>query len=75
MQSNICRIQLVLGVKGGGHKADTSIITTNLIANAIKHGEPGRPIRVRASTDEQELTLTVVNEGDPDRVDPDERLF
>jgi phosphoserine phosphatase RsbU/P len=40
-------------------------IASNLVANAMKHGASGRPIRVRASTDEKGFELTVVNEGDP----------
>src|ERR1700722_11266661 len=40
-------------------------ITSNLVANAMKHGASGRPIRVRASTDEKGFELTVANEGDP----------
>jgi phosphoserine phosphatase RsbU/P len=31
----------------------------------MKHGAPGRPIRVRASTDEKGFGLTVANEGEP----------
>jgi signal transduction histidine kinase len=40
-------------------------IASNLIANAMKHGAPGRPIRVRASTDEKGFGLTIANEGEP----------
>ena len=40
-------------------------IASNLVANAIKHGAPGRPIRVWASTDETGFELTVANEGVP----------
>jgi signal transduction histidine kinase len=40
-------------------------IASNLIANAMKHGAPGRPIRVRASTDEKGFGLRVANEGGP----------
>jgi signal transduction histidine kinase len=40
-------------------------ITSNLVANAMKHGTPGRPIRVWASTDKKGFALTVANEGDP----------
>jgi signal transduction histidine kinase len=43
-------------------------LVSNLVANAIKHGAPNRPIRIRASTDEQGFDLTVTNEGDP--IDP-----
>ena len=40
-------------------------ITSNLVANAMKHGASGRPIRVWASTDGKGFELTVANEGDP----------
>jgi signal transduction histidine kinase len=40
-------------------------VASNLIANALKHGAPNRPVRVRVSTDERGLELTVTNEGDP----------
>jgi signal transduction histidine kinase len=40
-------------------------IASNLVANAMKHGAPNRPIRVRASTDNKGFELTVANEGDP----------
>jgi signal transduction histidine kinase len=40
-------------------------IASNLVANAMKHGASGRPIRVWASTDEKGFELTVANEGDP----------
>jgi signal transduction histidine kinase len=40
-------------------------IASNLVANAMKHGASGRPIRVWASTDEKGFALTVANEGDP----------
>ena len=43
-------------------------VASNLIANALKHGAPNRPVRVRASTDEHGLELIVANEGDP--IDP-----
>ena len=43
-------------------------VASNLIANALKHGAPNRPVRVRAFTDEYGLELVVANEGDP--IDP-----
>jgi signal transduction histidine kinase len=50
-------------------------ITSNLVANAMKHGAPGRPIRVWASTDEKGFELTVANEGDPIDEVVAQRLF
>jgi signal transduction histidine kinase len=43
-------------------------VVSNLVANALKHGAPNRPVRVRAFTDEYGLQLIVANEGDP--IDP-----
>ena len=40
-------------------------VASNLIANALKHGAPNRPVRVWASTNECGLELIVANEGDP----------
>jgi signal transduction histidine kinase len=40
-------------------------IASNLVANAMRHGASGRPIRVWASSDEKGFALTVANEGDP----------
>jgi signal transduction histidine kinase len=40
-------------------------IASNLVANAMRHGASGRPIRVWASTDEKGFALTVANEGEP----------
>jgi signal transduction histidine kinase len=43
-------------------------VASNLVANALKHGAPNRPVRVRAFTDDYGFQLVVVNEGDP--IDP-----
>ncbi len=40
-------------------------LTSNLIANALAHGNPDRPVRVAASTDANEFILTVHNDGVP----------
>jgi signal transduction histidine kinase len=50
-------------------------VVSNLVANAMNHGAPKRPIRLWASTDERDFVLTVANEGDP--IDPvvAQRLF
>src|ERR1700689_4290946 len=40
-------------------------IASNLVANAVKHGAPSKPIRVWASTNEKGFELAVANEGDP----------
>jgi sigma-B regulation protein RsbU (phosphoserine phosphatase) len=38
---------------------------TNLVGNAVQHGAPGTPIRVSARGLEDEVTLSVHNEGPP----------
>lgn len=40
-------------------------LTSNLLANALMHGDPDRPVRVTAATDDQEFVLEVANEGAP----------
>jgi signal transduction histidine kinase len=52
-----------------------SQVVSNLVGNAIKHGAPGRPIRVWASTDERGLELAVANEGTPIEPAAAQRLF
>ncbi|MDB5820825.1 MAG: histidine kinase [Rhizobacter sp.] len=40
-------------------------LASNLMANAITHGDPGGPVRLSATTDEQSLVLEVWNDGEP----------
>lgn len=40
-------------------------VTSNLVANALTHGDPDRPVKVIAFTDEREFVLQVSNEGEP----------
>ncbi len=40
-------------------------VASNLIGNALKHGAPDRPVRVSATTKDDEFELEVVNEGEP----------
>lgn len=40
-------------------------LTSNLIANALAHGDPDRPVDVRAHTGATEFVLSVANEGEP----------
>jgi signal transduction histidine kinase len=47
---------------------------SNLAANAVQHGTPGSPVRVRLTGDEQQVTVEVQNQGTiPDEIVP--RLF
>jgi signal transduction histidine kinase len=38
---------------------------SNLVANALRYGAPGRPVRVTCSGDETECVVSVHNEGNP----------
>jgi signal transduction histidine kinase len=40
-------------------------LTSNLVANALTHGDADSPVRVTAFTDEREFVLDVSNEGEP----------
>ena len=40
-------------------------LLSNLLANAVMHGDPAQPIDVQASNQEGRLTLSVANAGDP----------
>lgn len=50
-------------------------LLSNLLGNALTHGDPVAPVRVDARSDEKEFSLSVVNRGEvipPDTID---RLF
>jgi signal transduction histidine kinase len=40
-------------------------LTSNLVGNALTHGDPARPVEVSAHTDANEFFLSVFNEGEP----------
>jgi len=40
-------------------------VTSNLVANALTHGDQERPVRVSVFTDDSEFILAVTNEGEP----------
>ena len=49
---------------------------SNLVANGLKYGRPGSPVRVRVDArDEDRLTLVVQNDGDPIPAELLPRLF
>lgn len=50
-------------------------LLSNLLGNALTHGAKDQPVRVEASTSQDELVIAVTNGGDP--IDPDalKRLF
>jgi signal transduction histidine kinase len=40
-------------------------VASNLLGNALTHGQPSRPIKINARTDEHDLVLEVWNSGEP----------
>ena len=50
-------------------------VASNLIANALTHGDPQRPVSICASTDAGEFVLTVANWGDPIPVEALPKIF
>jgi signal transduction histidine kinase len=40
-------------------------VVSNLVANALMHGDPKRPVKVSAFTSDTEFVLIVTNEGEP----------
>jgi signal transduction histidine kinase len=40
-------------------------LVSNLVGNALSHGDPHRPVRVSAYTDAKEFVLAVSNDGEP----------
>lgn len=49
-------------------------LLSNLLGNALTHGEPGGPVRVSATTEDR-FELAVCNAGEPIPADAMERLF
>jgi len=50
-------------------------LLSNLLANALSHGAPDRPVRVSARSGESRFLLSVSNEGPPIPADTTARLF
>jgi len=48
---------------------------SNLLANALIHGDPVAPVRVRAASDDSIFELSIANEGKPIPADLTSRLF
>ncbi len=48
---------------------------TNLVANAVQHGEPGQPIRVSARSVGDEATFSVHSEGSPIPLEQQAAIF
>jgi signal transduction histidine kinase len=50
-------------------------LLSNLIANALTHGAPDRPVRVRSAAGDGAFELSVANEGEPIPPATRDRLF
>jgi phosphoserine phosphatase RsbU/P len=50
-------------------------LVSNLLGNALTHGDPKQPVRLCASTTTNELEISVSNSGDPISAAAMERLF
>jgi signal transduction histidine kinase len=71
----------VIQVEAGGDLSgqwDADRLTqalTNLVANAVQHGERGQPIRVSARSGADEVTFSVHNEGSPIPLEQQQAIF
>ena len=50
-------------------------LVSNLLSNALTHGDPTQPVRLRALTEDGQLVLWVANKGEPIPPAARERLF
>jgi len=50
-------------------------LLSNLVANALTHGDPAYPVRVLARSDDDNFKLSVTNRGEPIPPDTISRLF
>lgn len=63
------------GVKGTWDAARLAQMLSNLVGNAIQHGELDRPVSVKAWAEGEDVVLTVHNEGPPIAADMVARIF
>jgi signal transduction histidine kinase len=69
------RSEIVLGRPVNCDGARIGQMFSNLLANALTHGDPRGPVRVRALTDENAFELSVSNLGEPIQPETIKRLF
>ena len=50
-------------------------IASNLLGNALTHGQPGSPIKISARSDENDLVLEVWNAGEPIHAESLSKIF
>lgn len=63
------------GVKGNWDLLRLEQMMTNLLTNAIRHGEKGKPIHVDLNSEEDKAIFSVHNEGEPIPESMRERIF
>lgn len=56
-------------------RARVAQLFSNLLANALTHGDASSPVRVRAASDDSGFELSVANDGQPIPPETIERLF
>jgi sigma-B regulation protein RsbU (phosphoserine phosphatase) len=50
-------------------------VVSNLVSNALKHGDPGRPVDVKVHAEGSDIVLAVTNDGAPIPTDILGKLF
>lgn len=50
-------------------------LLSNLVANALSHGDPEHPVMAKVVSDNEALMISVINEGEPIPVEMMDRLF
>ena len=67
--------ELALDQPVAGDSRRVAQLLSNLVANALTHGAPDTPVRVRARTVDGRFELSVANAGDPIPPETAKRLF
>jgi signal transduction histidine kinase len=71
----LIRSEIALGHPIACDSARIGQLLSNLLANALAHGDPAGPVRVHARSDERSFELSVENSGDPIPPETIGRLF
>jgi signal transduction histidine kinase len=69
------RSEFALGRPVACDSARIAQLLSNLLANALTHGDPSGPVRVRAQSDDSGFEVSVANLGEPIPPETAERLF
>jgi two-component system NtrC family sensor kinase len=68
-------VEIPAGLRVRGDQALLQMVFNNLIGNAVKYGEPGGTITVRAGDRGESVAVEVVNDGEPLTAEQRGRLF